>query len=127
MKKILTILGIFLIGALSSLGVVYAIEEIYIPFPDVNYDDYYGDSLIKMQERGVISGYENGNFGPNDQVTRAQLVTILDRYENSLFLPYETGRTASVLDLICAGIDDTNLNTSDQELYDNLCHPVVPL
>ena len=31
-------------------------------------------------QNGVVSGYDNGNFGPNDKVTREQMAVILKAY-----------------------------------------------
>lgn len=42
--------------------------------------DYFSDPAV-----GVLQGYENGNFGPEDYVTRAQLAAILKRYEKYEF------------------------------------------
>ena len=32
------------------------------------------------EEVGVIGGYDEGNFGPNDNITREQMATMLFRY-----------------------------------------------
>lgn len=41
---------------------------------------WYTDAIDWAAETGVVSGYDNGHFGANDNVTREQLVTILYRY-----------------------------------------------
>lgn len=105
MKNFFTLLSVFLIGSLITLGISRAM---YVPskvFPDVDYKAYYGDALKIMQDRGVISGYSNGNFGPDDPVTRAQIVTILNKYDETSFSQNSTSKTTSVLRLICTGID----------------------
>lgn len=50
------------------------------PFPDVSEDSWYGPAIIWAAENGIIEGYENGCCGPDDWVTREQMVTILWRY-----------------------------------------------
>lgn len=48
--------------------------------PTNDYDDHWASSSIKKAiSVGVMTGYPNGNFGPNDVVTRGQLATVLDR------------------------------------------------
>lgn len=54
------------------------------PFLDVNYDAFYGDAITWARATGVISGYENGTFGPNGAVTREQLATMLANYASKI-------------------------------------------
>lgn len=50
-------------------------------FPDVqNTSAYYYVAVKWATQKGVVSGYNNGKFGPNDLVTREQLATILRNY-----------------------------------------------
>lgn len=53
----------------------------YGGFPDVNKRDWYVESgdFDYVIDRGLMSGYSNGNFGPYDTVTRGQVMTILYR------------------------------------------------
>lgn len=46
-------------------------------FDDVEIGMYYADGVAWAQEKGVVKGYGNGSFGPNDPVTREQLAVIL--------------------------------------------------
>lgn len=123
MKKPLLLIGIgiFIMGMISSFGVAYALLVNHVPFPDVNYSDYYGDSLNTMSNRKIIDGYANGNFGPYDSVTRAQMVTILDRYDKSLFSTSGDDRSSKVMYLLCDGLQRENLNQSYQTFYDDIC------
>ncbi|MEK7528506.1 MAG: S-layer homology domain-containing protein [Patescibacteria group bacterium] len=128
MKKFLTFLGVFLVGSLTSLGIAYAIFTPPTQFPDVDYDAYYGDALNTMVSLGVISGYSDGNFGPNDPVTRAQLVTILDRYGNGLFNGNNNGYGSEVMLLLCSGVDKNELASGyQQEVYEKYCEAAVAL
>lgn len=54
------------------------------PFYDVDYGRYYGASINWARSAGVISGYDDGSFGPDDPVTREQLVTMLERYAREI-------------------------------------------
>jgi len=49
-------------------------------FADVLEGMYYYDAVAWAAENGIVSGYGNGKFGPNDNITREQLATILYRY-----------------------------------------------
>jgi hypothetical protein len=49
-------------------------------FPDVDSDDWYADAISWASANGVTNGYGNGSFGPDDSITREQLVTMLYRY-----------------------------------------------
>ena len=49
-------------------------------FPDVSASAWYADAVAWASANGVVSGYENGGFGPGDPVTREQLAAILYRY-----------------------------------------------
>ena len=49
-------------------------------FPDVKSDDWYFNATRWGAKKGVVSGYGNGNFGPNDNVTIEQVAVILHNY-----------------------------------------------
>ncbi|MGE4485970.1 MAG: S-layer homology domain-containing protein, partial [Oscillospiraceae bacterium] len=53
-------------------------------FTDCDYDDYYGKYVDWAAEEGVIGGYGNGEFRPNDQISREQMATILYRFADFL-------------------------------------------
>lgn len=46
-------------------------------FIDCNYDAYYGKYIVWASENGIINGYGNGNFGPDDKITREQMAVII--------------------------------------------------
>lgn len=52
-------------------------------FTDVEPDAYYSAAVSWAAGQGILSGYGNGLFGPDDPVSRAQLATILWRYAGS--------------------------------------------
>ena len=43
-------------------------------------DRYYADAIAWANANGIVTGYGNGLFGPNDAITREQMVAILYRY-----------------------------------------------
>lgn len=48
-------------------------------FTDVPDGAYYRDAAAWAQENGLVNGYVDGRFGPDDPITREQLATILYR------------------------------------------------
>ncbi|MBQ3708113.1 MAG: S-layer homology domain-containing protein [Clostridia bacterium] len=49
-------------------------------FDDVVPGTWYADAVAWAAENGIVTGYDADTFGPNDLVTREQIVTILYRY-----------------------------------------------
>jgi len=127
MKKVFTLLGVFILGSLTTFGIAYAMINVATPFSDVDYNNYYGSSLTHMQERNVISGYSDGTFGPNDAVTRAQLVTILDRYDLSLFNANYSTNSYKLLLLLCEDSNYDELSEEGKSIYNDLCKQAVVL
>ena len=52
-------------------------------FPDVFPGEWYTDAVAWISGEGLMTGYDNGNFGTGDPVTREQLAAILWRYAGS--------------------------------------------
>ncbi|MEO4052957.1 S-layer homology domain-containing protein [Solibacillus sp. CAU 1738] len=53
-------------------------EEVKDPgFKDVSLENGYYKAIAAMAENGIISGYGDGNFGPNDPIKRGQMASIL--------------------------------------------------
>ena len=52
-------------------------------FGDVSENAYYADAVSWAVEGGIVSGYGNGNFGPDDLLNREQTAAILWRYAGS--------------------------------------------
>ena len=62
---VLLILGVAVVPARASA------------FPDVPTDHPYVGAIDEMADRGVVNGYENGNFGPDDRVFRQQFAKMI--------------------------------------------------
>ena len=58
-------------------------ENLGSPFSDVPGDSWYADGVYWARMEGVVDGYGDNAFGPDDPVTREQAVTILWRYAGS--------------------------------------------
>ena len=48
-------------------------------FSDVPEESFFDEAVGEMYNAGVIRGYSNGNFGPNDFVTRGQIAVMMQR------------------------------------------------
>ena len=49
-------------------------------FTDVADGQWYSDAIAWASANGIVNGYGNGKFGPNDPLTREQIMAILNRY-----------------------------------------------
>jgi len=50
------------------------------PFGDVADGKWYTNAVVWAAESGLVSGYGNNTFGPEDNITREQMAVILYRY-----------------------------------------------
>lgn len=50
-------------------------------FTDVSESDWYYNAIAFMENAGVIKGYEDGSFRPNNYITRAEFAAIASRYD----------------------------------------------
>ena len=58
-------------------------------FSDVAGEAWYAEAVRWAAGRGIVGGYGNGTFGPNNPITREQLAVMLWRYSGS---PAATGK-----------------------------------
>lgn len=88
------------------------VEKVFVPgTPSSNYDDYYTDvpstmwayhPIMTLTKGGLLSGYGNHVFGPNDSLTKGQVSIIFTRLlgnpmsgTGSSYAPYSDKTTAS--------------------------------
>ena len=50
------------------------------PFDDVDYSKYYGDAIRWARSEGVVNGYGNNTFAPEQAVTRQELCVMLANF-----------------------------------------------
>ncbi|MBR4232024.1 MAG: S-layer homology domain-containing protein [Oscillospiraceae bacterium] len=67
------------------------------PFDDVIDGAWYTDAIIWAADNGIIEGYGDGRFGPNDDITREQLATILYRYAEYKGYDVSAGEDTNIL------------------------------
>ena len=61
----------------------FAFVAVDSSFQDVSDNAWYYDAVNYAVRHGLMNGVGNGNFAPDSPMTRAMLVTVLWRYENS--------------------------------------------
>ena len=60
-------------------GAKRVIENNSGEFSDVNSSNAAYDAIVKLSSMKIINGYEDGRFGPEDQITRGQAAAIVNR------------------------------------------------
>lgn len=50
-------------------------------FTDVDPDAWYGTPVLTLASLGILNGYEDGTFLPNEPISRAEFVAIASRFE----------------------------------------------
>jgi hypothetical protein len=51
-----------------------------VVFSDVSYGDWYYDAVMWAAANGIVEGYGDGKFGPNDEITHEQIAKIFYGY-----------------------------------------------
>ena len=68
------------VGALLVLALVASLASLALAatgFPDVGSTHPYYAAITDLSDRGIINGYTNGNFGPDNPVTRQQFAKMV--------------------------------------------------
>lgn len=66
-------------------------------FADVDQSQYYAMPVAWASENDIVSGYGSGKFGPNDPITREQLVVILYHYAQYKGYDVSVGENTNIL------------------------------
>ncbi len=110
MKNLLSIgigilIGIFLTTSVGVFASVIFPQD----FPDVSRQEWYSEGVYRAQSAGRMMGYTNGMFGPADAVTRAQLATIFNKYNERVDKMQDNLKT-----VICTNRNNATNNTGLQ-------------
>ena len=68
-----------------------------VRFNDTAGGAWYTEAVRWAAGRGVVKGYDNGRFGPNDAVTREQMAAILYRYAQHKGYDVSAGNDTNIL------------------------------
>lgn len=83
MKRKIGLLFVIMAWSFSVIAVSAA------SYADVNEGDWYEPYVQDVSEKGLMTGYENGYFGPADELTRGQFATIIWRMEGAQAVVYD--------------------------------------
>lgn len=72
-------------------------KAIQANFSDVPKQQWFSDSISWAASEGIVNGYGNGAFGPNDNITREQMAAILYRYAQYKGINVQNGRLDDLL------------------------------
>lgn len=62
--------------ALILISTLLVSQSAFASFPDTELS-FYRDSIEQLASEGIISGYDDGRFGPDNTITRAEMLKIL--------------------------------------------------
>ena len=70
-------------ACINSDGEMISVAEdakvIYLPFADVHWGEWYYEPTKALNDQDIMGGYPDGNFHPQNLLTRAEFVTLLHR------------------------------------------------
>ncbi len=66
-------------------------------YEDVALNRWYTDAVEWADGNGVVNGYGNGKFGPNDPITREQMAAVLYRYARYKGVDVSVGENTNIL------------------------------
>ena len=67
-------------------------------FEDVMSATYYEKAIAWATENGIVAGYDDTNYGPDDHITREQMAAILYRYAQFKEYDVSKGEETNILD-----------------------------
>jgi len=67
------------VKSLGTLYIVYDKEDVKPIFKDVMSNGIFAEAIKWASDQGILKGYEDGRFGPNDFLTRGQFAMVLYR------------------------------------------------
>lgn len=85
-----------------SYGTVYT-DEVH-DFDDLDYSSYYGKYVDWASENGIVQGFGNRTFGPDELITREQMAMMLYRFAKLL------GKAPGSLDVALTYTDSASIS-----------------
>lgn len=68
--------GLIVCTLMANVGITLAETEM-LPFKDVTMDNANFQAIVALKEKGIISGYPDGTFKPNQVVNRAEALKMI--------------------------------------------------
>ena len=63
----------------TLIGIAIPLAAFAVAFPDVTSNHPYADAIYDLQRRGIVRGGDDGNFHPDQELNRAEGLTLLLR------------------------------------------------
>lgn len=70
------------VSELGSCYIIHDKEDLDYIYKDVTTASEHAEAIAWAKEEGLMNGYEDGRFGPNDPLTRAQFAEVMFRKSN---------------------------------------------
>lgn len=136
MRKTNRLLSLVLaIGMLLTMGATSVSAAGAISFSDVPSTHIYSNAITNLAAEGILNGFEDGTFKPDDPVTRAQFTKIICYAQNAGTLVYSPAERAKFPDVdpnhwaidnittarnsgIINGYDDGTFKPDNEVLYE---------
>ena len=93
------------LGMLLSMALPTVTSAADLSFSDVPSDYTYYSAITDLTAEGIINGFEDGTFKPEDPVTRAQFTKLICLAENSGNIKYSEADRAKFPDVVSTGTD----------------------
>jgi len=72
-------------GVLVFAASTYALSPPMFTFnDDADFAPWYSGAVYHFESEGVITGYADGNFKPNQNITRGEMALVLQRFEEKI-------------------------------------------
>jgi S-layer homology domain len=88
-RLVFILVAVVLVLGVGGVGVAYAADA--LPFTDIS-GNWAEQAIVNLAARGIVTGHADGTFGPNENVTRAQMATFLDRLNTEAMKPVAARR-----------------------------------
>ena len=76
-----------------------SVSGVNIPFNDVQSGQWYTDAVKWAYKNGIVNGKTTTSFATNDNITRAEFATIINRYSDSMNYKLPVNRSNFVTDI----------------------------
>lgn len=67
-------------------GKVEIAQTVESPFKDVKTDHWAYQDILLLNQKGILQGYEDGNFYPQNSLTRAQMAAMMNRISSDFLM-----------------------------------------
>ena len=93
------------------------IKDMLNPFYDVPAGEYYYDAVLWAASNGIVYGFPDGSFMPEDNITRQQLAAIIYRYAAFTGNPFPEDPQAAAPELLNSALNEWYSDAADIDDY----------